>query len=406
MALDAVDVALERGPVHRDHGPVRLGQVDPHALPGRARHRHRRAGVHRRHRPDRRSRTTQLTKLRRDQIGFVFQAFNLVPTLTALENITLPLDIAGRKPDQAWLDTVIDTVGPARPARPPAQRAVRRPAAARRRGPGAGQPARRSSSPTSPPATSTPGPAPRCSASCGAASTSSARPIVMVTHDPGAASYADRVLFLADGRIVDEMGDPTAERVLERMKRFDVAQGAAGLSPMLRSHPAQPLRAQAASVPLRRSPIVLGVAFVAGTFIFTDTLEQHLQRSVQPDRRPTSWSPPDERRSTPSPGRRARRRSLPARRSCRRSQARRRCGAGRRARSSSTASSSSARTARCIGTPGRPALRRQLDPTTRTSARPLAWSRAGPPVGADEVAHRHADRREGRARAVGDRSGS
>ena len=83
----------------------------------------------------------RLTRLRRDAVGFIFQAFNLLPTLTALENITLPMDIAGRKPDQEWLDTVIDTDRPARPAQAPADRAVRRPAAAGRLRPRAGQPA-------------------------------------------------------------------------------------------------------------------------------------------------------------------------------------------------------------------------------------------------------------------------
>ena len=81
----------------------------------------------------------QMTQLRRDRIGFVFQAFNLVPTLTALENITLPLDIAGRKPDPAWLDNVLTRLGLRRPARAPAERAVRRPAAAGRLRAGAGR---------------------------------------------------------------------------------------------------------------------------------------------------------------------------------------------------------------------------------------------------------------------------
>ena len=89
----------------------------------------------------RRSPTRQLTRLRRDQVGFVFQAFNLVPTLTAIENITLPMDLAGRKPDPALGRPGRRHGRPRRPPQAPAQRAVRRPAAARRRGPGAGQPA-------------------------------------------------------------------------------------------------------------------------------------------------------------------------------------------------------------------------------------------------------------------------
>ena len=81
----------------------------------------------------------ELTKIRRDRIGFVFQSFNLVPTLTAIENITLPMDIAGRKPDQQWLDTVIEHRRPVGPADAQAQPALRRPAAAGRLRPGAGR---------------------------------------------------------------------------------------------------------------------------------------------------------------------------------------------------------------------------------------------------------------------------
>ena len=83
----------------------------------------------------------ELTLIRRDRIGFVFQSFNLVPTLTAMENITLPMDIAGRKPDQAWLDTVIATVGLADRLGPQAEPTLRRPAAAGGLRPGAGRPA-------------------------------------------------------------------------------------------------------------------------------------------------------------------------------------------------------------------------------------------------------------------------
>ena len=106
-----------------------------------------------------------LTLLRRERVGFVFQAFNLVPTLTALENITLPMTLASAKPDPEWLDTVIDTVGIRDRLAHRPSRAVRRPAATRRRGARPRQPARRSSSPTSRPATSTPAPARRSSAS-------------------------------------------------------------------------------------------------------------------------------------------------------------------------------------------------------------------------------------------------
>ena len=116
-----------------------------------------------------------LTALRRERIGFVFQAFNLIPTLTAQENILLPLDLAGRKPDQEWLDTVVDAVGLRdrlghRPASCPAGSSSASPA------PGRWPASPRSSSRTSPPATSTARRGPRCCRSSGAAWTTSARP--------------------------------------------------------------------------------------------------------------------------------------------------------------------------------------------------------------------------------------
>ena len=161
-----------------------------------------------------------LTLLRRDHVGFIFQSFNLVPTLTALENIMLPLDIAGRKPDRAWLDEVIDTVGlrprlshrPAELSGGQQQRvACARALAGRPDVVFADEPTGNLDS--------------RSGADVLAFLRHSVRTlgqtVVMVTHDPVAASYADRVLFLADGRIVDTMNDPTAERVLERMKAFD-----------------------------------------------------------------------------------------------------------------------------------------------------------------------------------------
>ena len=162
----------------------------------------------------------QLTKLRRDQIGFVFQAFNLLPTLTALENITLPMDIAGRRPDQAWLDQVVATVGLAdRLSHRPSQLSggqQQRVACARAL---AGKPEIIfADEPTG-----------NLDSRSGSEILSFLRSsvrelgqtVVMVTHDPAAASYADRVAFLADGRIVDEMQDPTADSVLDRMRRFD-----------------------------------------------------------------------------------------------------------------------------------------------------------------------------------------
>jgi putative ABC transport system ATP-binding protein len=162
----------------------------------------------------------RLTALRRDKVGFVFQSFNLLPTLTALENITLPMDIAGRKPDQAWLDRVIDTVG----LRP---RLGHRPSEL-----SGGQQQRVACAralASSPEIIFADEPTGNLDSRSGAdvlgflrsSVREMGQTIVMVTHDASAASYADRVLFLADGRVVDQMSDPTAELVLERMKAFD-----------------------------------------------------------------------------------------------------------------------------------------------------------------------------------------
>ncbi|MFE0644828.1 ABC transporter ATP-binding protein [Streptomyces sp. NPDC058877] len=161
----------------------------------------------------------KLTRLRRDRIGFIFQAFNLLPTLNAFENITLPMDIAGRKPDPEWLRRVIDTVGlsdrlkhrPNQLSGGQQQRvAVARALAARPEIIFGDEPTGNLDS--------------RAGAEVlGFLRTSVdelGQTIVMVTHDPVAASYADRVIFLADGRIVDEMERPTADAVLDRMRRF------------------------------------------------------------------------------------------------------------------------------------------------------------------------------------------
>jgi putative ABC transport system ATP-binding protein len=165
-----------------------------------------------------------LTVLRRDRVGFVFQSFNLLPTLTALENITLPMDIAGRKPDRAWLDTVIDTVGLR-------QRLAHRPSEL-----SGGQQQRVACARAlagRPDIVFADEPTGNLDSRSGADVLDFLRrsvremdqTVVMVTHDPKAAGYADRVLFLADGRIVDEMLEPTAERVLERLKAFDTDDG-------------------------------------------------------------------------------------------------------------------------------------------------------------------------------------
>jgi putative ABC transport system ATP-binding protein len=158
-----------------------------------------------------------LTLLRREHVGFVFQTFNLIPTLTALENITLPMDLAGKDPDQSWLDTVVGTVGlgdrlkhrPSELSGGQQQRvAVARALASRPQIIFADEPTGNLDSRN------------------GAEILTFMRnavddldqTIVMVTHDPVAASYADTVLFLVDGRIVDSMQEPNAQKVLDRLK--------------------------------------------------------------------------------------------------------------------------------------------------------------------------------------------
>jgi putative ABC transport system ATP-binding protein len=165
----------------------------------------------------------RLTRLRRDHVGFVFQTFNLVPTLTAGENITLPIDIGGRRPDRPWLEHVIAAVGLAdRLTHRPSQLSggqQQRVACARAL---AGKPE----------IVFADEPTGNLDSRSGAEVLSFLRnsvkemgqTIVMVTHDPTAAAYADHVVFLSDGRIVDEMADPTAEKVLERMKGFDLTE--------------------------------------------------------------------------------------------------------------------------------------------------------------------------------------
>jgi putative ABC transport system ATP-binding protein len=161
-----------------------------------------------------------LTKLRRDKVGFIFQQFNLLPTLTAAENITLPLAIAGRQPDKAWYDTVILTVGlgdrlhhrPSELSGGQQQRvACARALVSRPEVIFADEPTGNLDS--------------RSGTDVLNFLRDSVRQhgqtIVMVTHDPNAASYADRVVFLGDGEIVDEIHGPTADSVLDRMKKLD-----------------------------------------------------------------------------------------------------------------------------------------------------------------------------------------
>src|SRR5262245_47157493 len=167
----------------------------------------------------------KLTRLRRDQVGFIFQQFNLLPTLSAQENILLPLAIAGRKPDPGWFDTVIDAIGlrdrldhrPAQLSGGQQQRvACARAIVSRPEVIFADEPTGNLDS--------------RSGAEVLTFLRDSVRQfgqtVVMVTHDPNAASYADRVIFLADGRIVDELANPTAEAVLDTMKRLDTLAGA------------------------------------------------------------------------------------------------------------------------------------------------------------------------------------
>lgn len=161
----------------------------------------------------------ELTVLRRERIGFVFQSFNLIPTLTALENITLPLDLAGHKPDQEWLDNVIATVrlGDRLTHRPSELSGGQQQRVAVARALGSRPDIVFADEPTG-----------NLDSRAGAemlefmrhAVSDLSQSIVMVTHDPVAAGYADSVLFLADGRIVDSMDAPSAQKVLDRLKQF------------------------------------------------------------------------------------------------------------------------------------------------------------------------------------------
>jgi putative ABC transport system ATP-binding protein len=176
----------------------------------------------------------ELTRLRRDEIGFVFQSFNLVPTLTAEENILLPLSIAGRKPDPGWYATIIETVGLG-------DRLTHRPNAL-----SGGQQQRVAVAralASRPSIVFADEPTGNLDSRSGAEVLTLLRrsvdefgqTVVMVTHDPVAAAFTDRVLFLADGRVVDEVREPDREVVLDLMTRIDArlldavsAEGAEG----------------------------------------------------------------------------------------------------------------------------------------------------------------------------------
>ena len=160
-----------------------------------------------------------LTELRREQVGFVFQAYNLIPMLTAEENITLPLMLGGKKGDKAWIDHVIDTVGlrdrlthrPSELSGGQQQRvAVARALASRPTIIFADEPTGNLDSTTGGELLSF----------MRRAVDEFGQTIVMVTHDPTAAAYADRIVFLADGQIVAEMREPTVERVIDQMKQI------------------------------------------------------------------------------------------------------------------------------------------------------------------------------------------
>ncbi len=161
-----------------------------------------------------------LTLLRRERVGFVFQAYNLIPTLNARENITLPLDIAGKNGDQGWVERVIEVMGlgdrlthrPSELSGGQQQRvAVARAVASR------------------PEVIFADEPSGNLDSTSGAqllgflrkAVDDFGQTIVMVTHDPGAASYSDRVVFLGDGRVVDELLNPTADSILDRIRTLE-----------------------------------------------------------------------------------------------------------------------------------------------------------------------------------------
>lgn len=159
----------------------------------------------------------KLTYLRREKVGFVFQAFNLIPTLSAHENIVLPLSIAGEKADDAWFAEVIETVGlndrlhhrPSELSGGQQQRvAAARALVSRPEIIYADEPSGNLDSKSGAELLSFMGHAVR----------ELGQTIVMVTHDPVAAGYADRVVFLADGKVVDQMDDPTPDSVIDRMK--------------------------------------------------------------------------------------------------------------------------------------------------------------------------------------------
>jgi len=168
-----------------------------------------------------------LTRLRRDRVGFVFQSFNLLPMLTAEQNILLPLDLAGRAPDRAWFDTLVSTLGlQARLTHRPSELSggqQQRVAIAR-------------ALVAQPEVVFADEPTGNLDSRAGAEVLSFlrrsvrelGRTIIMVTHDPTAAAYADRVLLLADGRIAGDIADPTPESVLAGLEGLRALEAPAG----------------------------------------------------------------------------------------------------------------------------------------------------------------------------------